>query len=134
MSAGRIDAYVRTSNRHAFSPKNSADVIWLTSSSTTPVKINLVDIAPAITAEYGMNGLDPVISSDKQAQRQLKIDMAISLLLTRFHEVLLAGDERLLDLTLDLDFSYKNPSKARIEDYTGLEWDWRPLASRIPNI
>ncbi|KAH7096085.1 hypothetical protein FB567DRAFT_48711 [Paraphoma chrysanthemicola] len=124
---------VRALGAQAFSTKDSGHTIGQIVLSRIPDQITLVDTAQTILAKSSMGGLDLAMSSDEETQRQLKMDIAVSLLPMRLHEVLLAGHGHPLKLTSDPDLSHMNQFKAGVEEYTGVEWDWWPLAPRIPN-
>ncbi|KAH7080625.1 hypothetical protein BKA63DRAFT_563300 [Paraphoma chrysanthemicola] len=133
LSADRTSERVRaipTPNTRGSPARYDANIFDDRWTSTVPARVVIVETP--LLATYSKNGLDLAISSDKQTWRQLTMDIGVSLLPTHLHEVLLAGNGSPLKMTRYPDISYPNRLKTLAEDYTNAEWDWWPLASRIP--
>jgi hypothetical protein len=64
----------------------------------------------------------------------LGADLAFSTLRRPLRELLTQIPKRLIALSSENDSSFLNRSKAFLEDYTMAEWDWWPLAPRVPDV
>jgi hypothetical protein len=64
----------------------------------------------------------------------LGTDLAFSILRSPLRELLTQIPKRLVKLSSMNDISFMNRGKAFLEDYTMAEWDWWPLAPRVPDV
>ena len=68
------------------------------------------------------------------AFRNLVLDIRLLVLPGHLRDIVETSPKSSLQFLLKSDIGWVNRTKAFLETYTGLEWDWWPLAPRIPSL